>query len=1118
MLKIYYGRENLEKDRFIFDEIGKGEGKILLLVPEQFTLQAERNAFAYLGIEGMMDFEVISQSRLGYQILKENGGEKRNHIDKYGRHMLLTKILAQEEENLQTFRGMSRVHSFIDMTNNLISEMKQFNKSPEDLHEIIKENEEDSILVKKLLDISLIYDRYEALIQDKYTDTEDYLDLFISKIGQSKFLKETEIWVTGFDYFTPKNLEVLESLMKAVKSINIVMTSWGIEGQSLRGRDTQVCQITAEMIGKLQVLAEQNHLLYEIKGISSVYAQESKLSHLERELFAYPCKPYLEKFEAITLCSAANFYSEAESAATFISKLVREKKLRYRDIVVICNDMEGRASVIKRVFSEYGIHCFLDKKRGILHNPAVELVLALLDLVSVGWSSDTIFRILKTGLTPISMEDCFELENYTMKYHIKGGKWKNDFQYGKTEKGEEKLSQINAIRRSVWSYLEPLDLQFKKAESAKEKTAVIYEYMAKIIDLPTAIEAFISYLNAQDQQEYALETEQIWGVIMGILDQIVSLLGDEKITSKEYVCLLKSGLEAVEIGIIPPTIDQVTVGTMQRTRAGKVKALMVIGANDGLLPSGIASEGILNEDEKARLLNKGIALCKIDDLRIKEEQLAIYKTFSQTTEYLWMAYSATDIEGRESKPSMIFERMKKIFPYVEVVKDVVSRGETLDLVTTPDSTLKYMTEAFRNGVEGMNVPTEWQKTYHWYKESEAHRTKILPMENGLFFTNKQRNIEKSLLEKLYHSHALSPSRLERFSRCPFSYFVTYGLSPEERRIFEVSGREMGDIYHETIMKLSEKLTTPNLEITDQSSPWMKVDEAQCQAYVDEIMDREASSYREGLLTQGEEEKYRTNRMKQVCGQAAWALVSHVQQGRIKNVYFESKFGREKEAIFQPIVVPMGEKRITIEGKIDRVDILEGDYVKIIDYKSGKEKFDLKEVEAGWRLQLMLYLNAATAYSSPEKQASLKPAGVFYFEIAEPSIDVSGMTTQEYEEKIKTEIRKNFKLDGVVLDESSVIEGIAGEFTGYSDTLQIRKTKEGNFSGTAENKILSLEEFHQLQEVVSSKVSCLCQDLLEGKIDIAPKKTKYQSACTYCQYKGICNFDLAFDGCTFDMVK
>lgn len=1118
MLNIYYGRENLDKDKFLFEKIGEQEGKTLLLVPEQFTLQAERNAFAYLGVEGLMDLEIISQSRLGFQVLKETGGSKRGQIDKYGRHMLLAKILMEEEENLQTFKGMSRVHSFIDMTNNLISEMKQFSRKPADLLEIIECNKADSILTKKLKDIYLVYEKYEGLIAGKYTDTEDYLDLFIEKIGQSQNLRQSEVWVSGFDYFTPKNVEVLEGLMKRVKNLNVVMTSWGVEQSDQPWRDLEICQITRDIIFKLQSSAEHNHIKCSLTAISTHYGTLSELDHLEKELFAYPSIPYVEDMPGIRLCAAANFYSEAESAATFILQLVREEKLRYRDIVVICNDMESRASIIKRIFADYGINCFIDKKRNILHNPIVEFVMALLDTVSAGWSSDNIFRILKTGLTPISKEDCCSLENYTIKYRIKGGKWQRDFKYGRTEKGEETLEKINEIRQRVWTYLEPFEQAFKKSSSAREKTVAIYEYLTTTIELPERIEEFIRYLEDQEEQEYALETEQVWDVLMGILDQVVRLLGEEKIENRQYSDFLKSGLEAVEIGIIPPTLDQVTVGTMQRTRAGNVKALVVIGANDGLLPSTISSEGLLNEDEKMKLLNKGLEICKIDDLRVKEEQLAIYKTFSQATDHLWMAYSATDMDGRESKPSMIFERVRKIFPCVKVEKDIVSEGKPLELISTADSTLKHITQAFREGLEGAVIPAEWQKTYHWYKGELEQRKKIFPMEAGLFFTNEEKNMEKELVERLYKNKKLSPSKLERFSRCPFSYFVNYGLAPDERRIFEVAGREMGDIYHETIMRLSEKLTIAGIQINNEDSPWMKVNEVQCQSYVDDIMEVEMGSYREGILSQGEEERYRADRMKKVCGQAAWSLVRHVQQGHVEQVFFESKFGSDIGSIFQPITVPLGDKVFTVEGKIDRVDILEGDYVKIIDYKSGKEKFDLKEVEGGWKLQLMVYLNAATQYSSLEKEQRRKPAGVFYFEIAEPSIDATAMTKEAYKEKVQGELKKSFKLDGIVVDESSVIEGIAGEFTGYSDTIPIRKSKEGTFSGTSENKLLSLEEFQQLQDVVSKKVAYLCQEMMEGKIAIKPKKTKSQSACTYCQYKGVCNFDLAFDGCVYDMVK
>lgn len=1146
MLHIYYGRENLDKDKFMFDriagELSPEHQKILLLVPDQFTLQAERNAFSCLGADGLMDVEIMSQSRLGYKVLSEVGGSSRVPVDKYGRHMLLTKILAEENDRLEAFRGMNQKTSFIEMTNNLISEMKQFNASPGDMQEILRETEETSILHRKLKDIHRIYEKYEELIEGKFLDTEDYLNLFVSKIGRSRLVRDSIIWISGFDYFTPKTLDIIEQLLITAMEINVVLTadcSSGAGGCALppESRDGDLFDLTRGIMDKLKKIAEKNGVGCEEATIDKSYRipvgegfgeKAAALSHLEQELYA---QPYRQSSAGVSigLCQAANFYAEAETAAARIVRLTREEGYRYRDILVICNDMETRASVIKRVFADYGVAAFLDKKRDILHHPSIEFITALIDITARGWLYEDIFRILKTNLTPISMEDCEDLENYAVKYRIRGSRWKSEFTYGAKSEGEEVLQRINGIRAQVVDYIIAFETGFKQKKTVRNRTEAVYDFLTEKAKLPEKIESLIAYLTESNQLEYAEEASQIWNVIIAIFDQFVELIGDEEMSAEEYGMILKSGFEAVEIGLLPPAIDQIIVGTMQRTRVGDIKALIVLGANDGLLPAAAVSESLLNEDEKTVLYKKGIEICKIDDLRSKEEKLAIYKNLSKPSRYLWMSYSASDLEGKESKQSILFDKIRKLYDDIRISKDIINENDPMLLIEAPGSTLRHMTEAFRGMMDGAPLGREWLAAYQWYEKNAPQQ--LRPVKEGLLFSNKLDKINKDLIGRLYKRDpalelSLSPSRLERFSRCPFSHFINYGLKPDERRIFEIAGREIGDVYHQCFMKLSERLSAPGMEITDPHSPWMGVTREECQRLIDGFIEEAAQDYREGVLVQGEEERYRGTRMKKVCGDAAWALVEHVQTGKIREVFFESEFGRAVGKQFPPIEVTLGGDTLYIEGKIDRVDVLQGRdgdpgrYVKIIDYKSGKERFDTEEARAGWRLQLMLYLRAAMGANSREvnRDNPYKPAGVFYFEIAEPQIDVTEIQEADYTEKVKAERKKSFKLDGVVLDDESIIESIAGEFSGYSDILPVRRTKEGLYAGTTEKKLLKEEDFSELLDAVNGKVKELCGELSEGSVDIRPKKVKDETACRFCLYKSICCFDLSFEGCSYEVVK
>ncbi len=1123
MLKLYYGRESVDKERFMFDRIGEalpslgkgaGPSRIFLLVPDQYTLQAERNAIAHLKVKGLMDLEVLSFSRLAGRILAETGGSRRTPVDKHGRHMLLVKIMKAHEEELLAFRGMGSSHSFIDMTNNFISEMKQYNSSPEEIKRIAEDLEESSLLRRKLNDIAVLFESYEEQIKDKYIDTEDHLNLFISKIGQSSLVKDAEFWVSGFDSFTPKSVKIIEEIALYSHGVNMVFTSGDESGEE------DLFRLTRNMMWKIEEAVGSGRMEKQrLNGPDSM--RKPAVRHLERQLFAYPYQPFSGGEDTLHFCRAANFYGEAETAAAYISSLVRDQGLRFRDIAVICNDMDGRGAIIKRVFDEYGISFFMDQKRRVLHNPAVTFISALLDTLQSGWAYEDLFRLVKTDFCPVCGEDAEDLENYAIRYRIRGSRWKKDFLYGKKEYEEEEFERLNENRRILVEFVGDYEERASAAVTVKEKTAALYEFLKDRGELPDRLEALCVELEEAGELEAAMEMQQIWESILGLFDQLTELVGEEPISGEDYSAMLQAGFESIELGLIPTTIDQVVVGTMQRTRVGRIKALVVMGANDGILPATAPADDLLSRDERALLLEKNILICKDDDLRSMEEQLAIYKQLSKPEEHLWIGFSVADMEGKELRPSILLDKLRKLFPDVPLEKDLRNREDPMALLDKPVSSLKHLTEALRKAGTGEDeLDPLWKAAFNWYREREDRG--LAMVSQGILFDNRIENLEASTVSKLFgkgegRELRISPSRLERFSRCPFAHFVHYGLMPKERRVFEVAGREAGDVYHQCLMLFAESLTVRGMALTHEESPWMTLTREECSSRVAALMEEVAEEYKEGMLAAGEEERYRTARMGEVCERASWALVEHVRQGRINEIYFEEAFGRGPDKLFPPVCVTVGDQEFLIEGKIDRIDVLPGGYVKVIDYKSGKEKFDIKEALGGWRLQLMLYLKAATDGMEALKRPA-KPAGVFYFEIADPMIDASQYDEQALRAKLETELRRQFKLDGILVDDPAVIESIAGEFNGFSEILPVRKNKDGVVTGTAESKLLTEEEFRDFQSSMDQVIKELCASLASGVIGLSPKKTKNETACKYCDYKSICNFELSFDGCAYDVVQ
>ncbi|MGI6751935.1 MAG: PD-(D/E)XK nuclease family protein [Anaerovoracaceae bacterium] len=1119
MLNIYCGRESVNKEAFMFERIrgsmdNPGEDRrIVILVPDQYTLQAERNALEYLEAPGLMDLEILSPGRLANRVLKEAGGITRVRIDKRGRHMVLRGILEEEKDQLKAFRGLEGSHGFIDMLNNLISELKQFNTCSKDILPVMKEVESDSILWDKLKDIQHIFSQYEKRTENVYLDSEDYLDLFTSRIKDSITIRKTVFWVSGFLTFTPKTLKMIGQLLKYGREVNVILTG---DMKALKDRDGDLFLITQKVMEDLAGIAAEMGIGHQYHNIDHPSWNPSKpeaIVHLEKELYSYPAHIFSEE-QGIKLCMAANFYGEAETAAAEILSLVRDKGYRFRQIGVICNDMETRGPIANRIFHEYGIPVFSDVKRGVLHNPVVALIISLLDILAGNWLYEDVFAAIKTGLLPVETFRWEDLENYAIKYKIQGSRWKKPFKYGISNGDEGNGQNLDETRQMLVHILVPFERDFKEAETVREKTEILYHFLNDVLKIPEEIERIQWELYDKGRYEWADEMGQIWGVSVDLFDQLVELSGKEEMGVKEYASMLRAGFEAVEVGVIPPSSDQVIMGTMQRTRVGRLKALFVLAANDGILPAQ-GNQGLLSDDERKLLLGLERNICEDGNNMAREEQLAIYKNLSAPEELLWMGCSQEDIEGGEIQPSMIFDKIREVFPNSPLEKDILNRDDPLWLINGEGSTLKYLTAALQRVIgEGEPLCEPWKVVANWYRDRGSNSFEMV--KKGLFFKVAEEGVKKEWIKDLFGG-VCSPSRLERFSRCPFSHLVQYGFRPDERRVFEVAGREVGDVYHECIMILSEQLTRKDVGINDVESPWMTITKGECLLKVDHIIDEIAVKYRDGMLLSGEEEIYRMGRMKDVCGEAAWALIQHVRQGRIKEMFFEERFGQGFGQSFPPVLVNIGDEAVRIEGKIDRVDLLPEGYVKIIDYKSGSENFRVGEAKGGWRLQLMIYLKAMMEGMGSKGQ-QVKPAGVFYFEIAEPLIDAAGISEGELAGKVEQELRKSFKLNGILLDDPKVIEGIAGDFSDFSEILPLRRNKDGVTTETGKGRLLSEEQFKELCDAVDQTMERLCRSLAGGMAVARPKRTKYENACMYCQYKSICNFDVAFEGCVYEIVE
>lgn len=1165
MLNIYYGGENIEKEKFIFEHI---KGRSLLLVPDQFSLQAERDAFFYLDKTGLMDLAVVDFSALGHKILKEAGSPVPPLIDKYGRHMLLTRILEESDDALKIYKGVRGKNSFVERVNMLISEMKRSEVSVDMLREVSESLEDSSFLKYKLKDIVTLFSLYEEAIAGKYLDSEDYITFYGDKMLNSSLVAASDVWVYGFDTFTPKNMLVLERILKTARSLNIVMTwedaaktppersakddagdpsqsgdaAWPGDAGFLAADDREdLFSLTGFVIRNLVEMAEDLNEEVTCQAITGS-GRDNLWSKTMREISVSQEDSLQEKDPRITAVCTSNIYAEADRAAAYILQLVREHGYRFGDIVVVCNDTGLRSGVIRRTFVRWGIPVFIDQKRKVIQHPVVGFLLSLLEIIGSGYRDSAVMQLIKSGFLGLAEEEQDALENYVQQFKIRGTLWKKPFSRMGDNYTAEDLNRFNELREQVVSVIETARDRIGKYNTAGEKIRGLYGFLADDFMMEDRIEAMAKAQQEAGFLDGAAETGQSWNVICRIFDQIVETVGEERLSGRALRQIVEAGLAEMEIGIVPVNPDSVLVGTMQRTRVGRVKALLVLGANEGLLPLQKTDEGLLSEREKAVLEEMDLEFSRTEDMVKQEERLAIYRTLSQPEERLYVSCSRIDETGGELRPSAVLRELENFLQSRaesddSVVLGDLEEGEVTEIAVSPKGAISYLTDAFREYLEDGKLDEDWLYAGLWYGSHEPEEMERI--RRGMEFDNEQNALGGQLADALYRGDRraieASASRLEKYSGCPFAHFISYGLRPEDLRVFEMGPREIGDIYHECIMKLSQRLTAGEdsfqgldavpVAITDPDSRWMKITQEECREEIRRILQEETGTYREGLLSSGRNESYRTERIVDICSRVAWAMIGQVRRGRIREMYFEQPFARGAQ--LPPIRVTAGEHEVLIKGKIDRMDVLEmpehedgmETAVRIVDYKTGGDSVDVEHFRSGYKLQLMLYLKAAT-----QKQ-EVKPAGVFLFKIREIDADADARTVVPGEAAAEERMEDAYKLEGIVLDDMDLIDAMDTEIGGASKVLPIKYVKKnGTYSGSSGGYLFSREEFEELSAQVDRQVDRICREICDGKIDIRPKKEKkkdmegnYKTSCKYCSYKSICMFDTAFPGCRYERV-
>ena len=1047
-MNIIYGRSGSGKSEYIYNKIKSEKNncsKMYIITPEQFSFTAEKKLLETLEEGATTKVEVLSFERMAYRVIKETLGNSIKNLVASGKAMIISNLL---EEYQKEFNFLGKNMENIDMILTQLTEFKKHNITVDMLQKQV-EDTQDTYLKLKLKDMLIIYSKYEEKIDGSYIDENNLLTILADNIEESHLFDNATFYIDEFAGFTKQEYSVIEKLFKIAKEVNITVCTDDL--RVIKSPEADIFYDNKQTIQTLKQIGDIDNEIYLNKPLRF---KNDELKHLEKNIFDIPFTSYNKKVENIKLTIAKNQYDEIENVARQIYKLVRDEGYRYRDIGVITKNLESYSSLCKAIFTEYNIPVFIDEKKDITSDMFIKYVLSILDIFAKNWSYEAVFNYIKSGI--VKIDNIYELENYCLKWDIRGKKWyENKWNFG------DENQFINEQNQIVMPLLE-LQKELKKEKTADNISKKLYDFILK---------------NVQDEQ---IEVES-YNAVIEVIEEIADLFKNEKMSFDTYIRLLKTGISSKEIGQIPQTQDKVTVGDVNRSKTHKIRAIFIIGVNDGAFPSVQSSEGFFGDKDREDLKSKGFELAKGTLEKMYEENFNIYKTFSTAEEKVYISYPAADVDDKPLRRSTMISRIKKIFPEL---KENVYEGNNDEIYT------KQVT--FTNLLGKINnISGKWYEVYNWYSKNPSWQIKLDKALEGLDYTNVPEKINEKNVQKLYgNTLHTTVSRLESYRACGFSYYLKYGLKLSDKEKMNIKPVDTGSFMHDVIDSFFK-------EVEDVKN----ISDEDAKKILDRIIEDKLSLPRNYIFSATA--KYRTlvRRLKRVIYLSMKYIIQSLKCSEFDVLQTELEFGNKD---YPPIEMTLDNgKRVSITGKIDRIDIAKapnGKYIRIIDYKSSTKDIELNKVIAGLQLQLLTYVDAIV------QKENVQPAGALYFTLLEPKL--AGASKDMTKEEIEEIIKKNYKMNGLVLADVNIIKMMDTNLeTGKSDIIPVSLNDSGEIN-YKNSKTVTKEEFENLQKYTTKLIKEISKEILDGKINLKPYYTVSgkNTPCSYCEYKSICRFN------------
>ncbi|QBP41731.1 helicase-exonuclease AddAB subunit AddB [Paenisporosarcina antarctica] len=1128
-LRLITGRAGVGKSELIRDEVAQASmnnplgAPIFFVVPDQMSFSTESALSTTGQVNGIIRTQVTTFKRLAWRVLQETGGISRQEISGFGYRMLIRRLLEEHKEELSLFKQAANKRGFTDQMEMLLKEFTRYCLDYDTLHsleESLKQMDAPRTLQDKTHDLSVLLRALEERLGTAYIDSEGYYALLSKQIRDSVIIAESDIYVDGFVTMTSREYEILGELMKHAKRVTIALPL-DDEIQDLMD-DQSLFHGAAKTAERLKEMARESSVSIEL----SVHLSENKrfknneIKHIEANLHSYPA-PAIDDHEHVHVIEADSRRAEIHAVARHIRRLVRDEQMRYQDIAVLYRQAEVYDELIETTFAQYDIPVFINRKKAMLHHPLIEFSRSAFEAVLSDYQYEPMFRAIKTDLffplqsnIQIWRERADRLENFVISQGIYGERWTDERRWfvkkyrglefhSKAQTDEERAIQadITAVRDFVLNPLEEFAKKIKVSETGKSVAQALFELMESL-QVYEKLQVLKDHENEQGHLLLATEHDQAWSQWIDVLDQFVLMFGDENLTPKESLRLLEEGFDTLEFSRIPPSLDQVTVATVDLSRLSNIRSAFVVGVNDGVFPKRLEQEGLLSDTEREWFMQIGFELAPTSKMRLMDESYMAYRAVTTASEKLFVSYAVADEEGKALLPSTYIKRLQQLLPNIEVevavIDPAVLKESTIDYIQHPRTTLPFMaTKLKQSTVEG-NLEEEWLAVASYYKNDPFWQSIFERVIKPIAKPIKAQRLDRDTTNALYgDSFTSSVSRVEKYYSCPFAHFVTYGLRLEERGQYLLEAPAIGDLFHASLKWIADE--TQRLGLT-----WAQLSTTQAWNLARQAVDAISPHFVHQILLSSRRYQYIQRKLVQILQRTMTTLRDHASVSTFVPIAIEAGFGPGEELPTLEIPLKNGHM-MKMRGRIDRVDaaVIEGQqFVRIVDYKSSAKGLDLNDVYYGISLQMLTYLDVAVSNSMIWLGQQADPAGVLYVHVHNPMLklakELSDMDLAE-------EVFKKYKMRGLLVDDAHVLNEMDTEISGTSKVIPARINKDGSIS-KAFSKVVSAEDLANLRTFVRTKHQQAGDGMLSGDTRVLPYRMKDKTACDYCNFRSVCQFD------------